>query len=53
MSITEKQSIERRSEFSQLMRKAQAAKQEGDWFTVKLLQLQMTNVVELIKQSEV
>ena len=53
MSITEKQIIERRSEFSQLMRRAQTAKQEGDWFLVKYLQLQMTNIVELIKQSAI
>ena len=51
MINSEPKQIEKRSEFSLLMREAQEAKQEGDWFLVKYFQLQMTNLVEKLKQQ--
>lgn len=52
LTAAEKLQVERRSEFSRLMRKAQQAKKDGDWFLVKYMQLQMTNCVEHIKLSQ-
>lgn len=51
MDNLELKAIERRSEFSRLMREAQKEKQQGDWFLVKYYQLQMTNLVEQLKQQ--
>lgn len=51
MNLKEKQNIERRSEFSRLMRLAQAAKAEGDWQTVNNLQISMTAIINKLSQE--
>lgn len=51
MTTAELKSIERRSEFSRLMRLAQVAKNEGDWVTVNNLQIAMTNVINSLSQE--
>ena len=52
MTLQEKQNIERRSEFSRLMRLAQQAKAEGDWQTVINLQSLMSNIINKLSEEE-
>ena len=51
MKNTEFKMIERRSEFSKLMREAQAAKQCGDWALVRKLQIQLSTLLNTISSG--
>lgn len=53
MNNSELKVIERRSEFSRVMREAQAAKREGNWALVREYQIQLSQIINnSIKKGE-